>query len=99
MSAKREQVFVGCLLDSQTSVFPRAMKYLLPAFIIAFTAEVATSWWKWVRAPTDGLRVFYRGNFFAYAAERLVPWLIIFVVLWAAFLLVDRTRTKRAIHQ
>jgi hypothetical protein len=74
------------------------MRYLLPAFFISLIAEVATSWWKWVRAPTDGLRVAYAGNFMAYASERLGPWLVIFIALWAAFLLLDRVRAKRVLR-
>jgi hypothetical protein len=71
------------------------MRYLLSASLITLIAEIATSWWKWARAPTDGLRVYYRGNFAAYAVERLVPWLIIFASLWVIFLIFDRRRTKR----
>ena len=71
------------------------LRYLLPAFSISLLAGIATSWWNWVRAPTDNLQVYYRGNFAAYAVERLIPWLIIFATLWAIFLMFDRARTKR----
>lgn len=70
-------------------------RYIFPP-LIALLAELATSWWKWVRAPTDGLRVYYRGNFWAYAAERLMPWLLVFVVLYAIWILVERILLKRA---
>jgi hypothetical protein len=63
------------------------MKKLVIGAAIAFGAEVLTSWWRWVRAPTDTLRVQYE-SFFAYEAERLVPWMIMVVVLNVSWLLV-----------
>jgi hypothetical protein len=71
------------------------MKYFLPALVISFVAEIAASYWTWGRAPTDGLRVVYEMNFTKYASERLLPWFVIFVVLWAVFLWIARTRSKR----
>jgi hypothetical protein len=73
---------------------------LTTAFLLALVAEIGTSWWRWARAPTDGLRVYWEGNFWAYAAERLVPWLIILIVAWMLYLLVKRFLPKpTAIHQ
>lgn len=71
------------------------LRHLLPAFSISLLAEIATSWWNWARAPTDNLRVYYRGNFAVYAVERLIPWLIIFATLWAIFLMFDRRYATR----
>jgi hypothetical protein len=70
-------------------------RYIFPP-LIALLAELATSWWKWVRAPTDGLRVYYRGNFWSYAAERLAPWLLVFLVLYGIWILVEKLLLKRA---
>jgi|GEM_PF-2288683 hypothetical protein len=72
------------------------MKYLVAALVISLTAEMFASRWAWESAPTDSLRVYYQGNFWSYVGERLVPWLVITVVLWLAFLLLDRIRAKRA---
>ncbi|HEV7747806.1 MAG TPA: hypothetical protein VGO56_22590 [Pyrinomonadaceae bacterium] len=69
-------------------------RYVFPA-LIALLAELTTSWWRWVRAPTDGLRVYYRGNFWAYAAEQLAAWIVIFVILYGIFILADRIFLKR----
>ena len=70
-------------------------RYIFPP-LIALLAELATSWWNWVRAPTDGLRVYYRGNFWAYAAVRLLPWLLVFLVLYGTWILVEKLLLKRA---
>ena len=77
----------------------RRMKYLIAALIISFVAEIFASSWTWASAPTDSLRVYYEGNFWAYAGERLIPWLVMSAVLWLAFLLVDRLRRKRTARQ
>ena len=65
------------------------MKNLVIGAAIAFGAEVLTSWWTWVRAPTDTLRVQYE-SFFAYEAERLLPWVIMALVLNGSWFLVRR---------
>jgi len=64
--------------------------------VIALLAELATSWWKWVRAPTDTLRTYYKGNFWAYAAERLPAWIVIFVLLYGALIVAERIFLKRS---
>ena len=58
---------------------------------IALLTEVATSWWTWVRAPTDTLRVRY-DSFYAYEGERLVFWLIVISTLCALLLLSRKIR-------
>ena len=75
------------------------MKSLLPAFVISFAAEIATLYWTWVSAPTDGLRVRYQMNFVRYASERMLPWLIVFAFLWVVFLLFRRFAARRTGQQ
>ena len=74
------------LAGKEVKVIPR----LLAILVIALVAEVGTSWWRWVRAPTDSLRVWYQGSFLAYEGERLVPWIIILAVASAAYFLLKR---------
>jgi len=47
---------------------------------VTLLTELATSWWMWVRAPTDTLRVQY-DSFFAYERQRLLVWLIVMIVI------------------
>lgn len=62
--------------------------HLLAILVIALVAEVGTSWWRWVRAPTDTLRVWYEGSFVSYEIERLIPWVIILTILSGIWLLI-----------
>ena len=64
----------------------------LSPLILALAAELGTSWWKWIRAPTDGLRVAYHGYFWNYESERIVPWLVIVFILYGTWLLLQRRR-------
>lgn len=66
---------------------------LLAILVIALVAEVGTSWWRWVRAPTDTLRVWYEGSFVTYEIERLIPWVIILSILNGILLLIRRSRS------
>jgi hypothetical protein len=75
------------------------MRYLVPAVIISFLAELLAARWTWVRAPTDSLRAYWEGNFSAYLADRLLPWLVFSVLLWLIFFFVHRTRAKRKARQ
>lgn len=72
------------------------MKRIILFPVIALLTELATSWWKWIRAPTDTLRTYYRGNFWAYAVERLPAWIIIFVLLYVTLLVAERIFSKRS---
>ena len=63
---------------------------LAALFVVALIAEISTSWWIWVRAPTDTLRAWYEGSFISYELERLVPWLIIFIVVNGARFFIER---------
>lgn len=67
------------------------MKRFGTAAGIALVTKLATSWWTWVRAPTDSLRVEY-DSFYAYEAERLVFWLIAISALGALWLLCRKIR-------
>ena len=67
------------------------MKRLAITAGIALLTEIATSWWTWVRAPTDTLRVRY-DSFYAYEGERIVFWLIVISVLYALWLLSRKIR-------
>jgi hypothetical protein len=65
-------------------------RQLLALFVVALIAEISASWWTWVRAPTDSLRVGYQGSFITYELERLVPWLIIFIALNSTLYFIER---------
>ena len=65
---------------------------LLAILVIVVVAEVGTSWWRWVRAPTDTVRVWYGGSFVSYEIERLIPWVIIVLILTGIWLLITRSR-------
>ena len=54
-------------------------------FLIALIAEVGASLWLWLSSPTDTVRVWYEGNFWAYEAVRIIPWFILFAILAAAY--------------
>ena len=64
----------------------------LGPLIIALTAELGTSWWRWVRAPTDGLRVAYGGVFWSYESHRFGAWLVIVLILYVTWLLLQKRR-------
>jgi hypothetical protein len=70
------------------------MKKFAIAAGIALLTELATSWWTWVRAPTDTLRVWY-DSFYAYEGERIVTWLIVISALYAFWLLSRKIRFSR----
>ena len=70
------------------------LKTLAQYFLIAFVVEVGASYSTWVDAPTDSLRTLYGGNFRAYEIERLIPWLIGFVLLSIARLISVKPTTK-----
>jgi len=65
-------------------------RFTLAALGLALCSEVCTSLWIWLRSPTDSLRVWYQGSFVAYESERLLPWFIVFAILWGALSLVRR---------
>ena len=50
--------------------------YIIPTVITAFLAEIAASWWVWTSWPFDSLDLLYRGSFWVYESERLMPWII-----------------------
>jgi hypothetical protein len=68
------------------------MKISVIGMGIALAAELISSWWTWVRAPTDTLRVRY-DSFFAYEGERFLSWLVVVVFLNALWLLSRRARS------
>jgi hypothetical protein len=59
-------------------------------FLVALVTELGVSYWTWGHSPTHALRDLYEGDFLAYEAERLIPWLIIFVPLGVARALIKR---------
>ena len=71
---------------------------LLQIFVVSLSVEVFTSLWKWLRAPTDGLRVNYNGNFLAYEAERLVPWVACFLLVASLWLVLGWLSGPRGVH-
>jgi len=62
----------------------------LAVLVIALIADIGTSWWRWVRAPTDSLRVWYEGSFWAYQSERLIPWAIILAMSMIVWFLIEK---------
>jgi hypothetical protein len=65
-------------------------RHYLAVLVIALIAEVGTSWWRWVRAPTDSLRVWYEGSFWAYQMGRLIPWAIILAMSMIVWFLIEK---------
>jgi hypothetical protein len=63
---------------------------LLQIFVVSLSVEVATSLWRWLRAPTDTLRAVYHGSFLGYEAERLVPWAVSFLLAASLWLFLRR---------
>jgi hypothetical protein len=63
-------------------------------FIVALLTELGTSFWQWGRYPTDSVRSWYEGSFWLYEAERLIPWAIIFVILWGGGILFSKRALK-----
>jgi len=63
--------------------------------LIAFVTEVWTIRWRWERAPTDQLRVWYEGSFRTYFVECISPWLVGFSVLIAIWLFITQIRKKQ----
>jgi H+/Cl- antiporter ClcA len=72
----------------------RELKTLGSYFLIAFITEVIASYSTWMDAPTDSLRTLYGGNFRAYEIERLIPWLIGFVLLGIMRLIIVKPTTQ-----
>lgn len=57
------------------------MKKIVTIAAVTLLTELAASWWMWMRAPTDTLRVRYDESFFLYERPRLLVWLIIMIVI------------------
>ena len=57
------------------------MKKIVTIAAVTLLTELATSWWTWIRAPTDSLRVVYDESFFLYERQRLLVWLIVMIVI------------------
>lgn len=57
------------------------MKKIITIAAVCLLTELGTSWWTWVHAPTDSLRVVYDESFLAYERSRLVVWLVIMIVI------------------
>jgi hypothetical protein len=71
------------------------MKRYFAVLAIALVAEIGTSWWRWVRAPTDTLRAWYGGSFLAYEMERLIPWLVMVAMLLILWLLIEKRSVSK----
>ena len=72
------------------------MKRILPCLMIALTAELGTTWFQKLRTTTDVAPGLYYPDFQTLLLERPRGWLIIFVVLSAAWLLISR-RTNEGV--
>jgi hypothetical protein len=66
------------------------MKKTLVFSLIALTAEVGTTCFQKMRTTTDVAPGLYYPDFQTLLLERLLVWLIIFVALSAAWLLISR---------
>lgn len=69
------------------------MRRYVAIIVIAILSEIIALWWRWARSPTDSLQAWYQGEFFAYLADWLVPWLVIFATL-VSLLLIFKRRAK-----
>ena len=67
---------------------------LLALAITAFLAEIITSWWVWTSQAMDGAVERHYGSFSTYEAERVVPWLVIFAILFGLMFLVNKLAKK-----
>jgi hypothetical protein len=65
-----------------------------PTFLIAFLAEIGALLWWWGRYPTDTVRALYDGSFWRYAVEHIIPWALIFFILWGAWALISKRALK-----
>lgn len=63
-------------------------------FIVALLAELGALFWWWGQYPTDTVRVVYEGSFWMYVMEHIIPWAIIFFILWGAWLLISKRALK-----
>jgi|GEM_PF-4011284 len=73
----------------------RECKTWLLILCAGFAGEIATSWWQFMRAPTDGLRPLFDMSFISYEADRIAAWLIFFPL---ATLLVFLISSKWAVQ-
>jgi hypothetical protein len=71
------------------------MKNCWVVCLIAFVAQVLTVTWRWGHSPTHRLRDWYEGSFQNYFIDFVGPWLIVFGMLTAIWLLITQTRKKR----
>jgi len=73
--------------------------YIVPTLITAFVAEIVTSWWVWTSWPFDSLDLLYRGSFWVYESERLLPWIVIATLVSLIRFLLIRRKNRRLIDQ
>ncbi len=68
--------------------------------VAALAVEIATSWWTFMRASTDGLRPLYGMSFLSYEVDRIAAWFFFFLVAsFIAFLFsrIDRAGERRGV--
>jgi hypothetical protein len=70
----------------------RQFKTWLLILVAGFTGEITTSWWQFMRAPTDGLRPLFEMSFVSYEADRIAAWLIFFPAATLLALLISSKR-------
>ena len=63
-------------------------------FLIALLAEFGALLWWWGRYPTDTVRVLYDGSFWWFAVEHMLPWAVIFFVLWGVWAVISKRALK-----
>ena len=63
-------------------------------FLVALLAELGALCWWWGSYPTDSVRALYEGSFWRFAAEHIIPWAIIFFILWGAWAIISKHAIK-----
>ena len=76
-----------------TNPTKRQFKTWLLILVAGFAGEIATSWWQFMRAPTDGLRPLFDMSFVSYEADRIAAWLIFFPLATLLALLISSKGT------
>ncbi len=79
-----------------TSKTKRQLKTWVLFLVAAFVVEIITSWWTFMRAPTDGLRPLFKMSFVSYEADRIATRLSLFLLASLFAFLISR---KQIIQQ
>jgi hypothetical protein len=72
------------------------MKECWVIYLLAVITEVIIATWRWGHSPTHRLRDWYEGSFQSYFIDNVGPWVIVFTVLTAMWLLVAKRRKRES---